>query len=528
MVDENGRDIEVKKVKGDELMSNFEKLCIFLITVICFVPILSAKQQQELQENEKQILKRAQKELRNGDKELSEATLRKFLVTNTTSTQTKLLLSYVLLKQKRHIESFEIALEVAKADSNNARALALIGFSYLNIGDFKQANSFFTKSNSIDKDESLAWEGAGLIDFYENRIDRSLQKLQEAAYLNSNEPDFLYTLAQVSARNENYLEAAGAYRSFLRIAPKNETARLEKIRGLINFLEYLGNQSSLYDVVGAKQTSISIEIVKLRPILKVKIGKNKKEFRFVLDTGSSVTVLSEKTANEIGAKSVARGGQASAIGGNGKFDIVYGFLKSLEIGEAKIKNVPIYIRKFHDDAEQVDGFIGLAIISQFLTTLDYQNKTFTMVKRDDAVARKFTENEVVLPLRLTTSGFLSGEIFLQGFDNPVYFILDTGASISVISSQLAATNELSKFATNDFMRIVGASGVLDDVPSFLLPRISFGKHYRENVSAIALNLDLINENSGFAQAGILGGNFLNNYKLTFDFKDSKIAFSPNN
>jgi tetratricopeptide (TPR) repeat protein len=528
VVNKNRRDIEVDLVKGDDRMSNFERLCIFLIVVFCFTPTLFAYDAETQPETERQVLKRAQKELRSGNKELSEATLRKFLTTNTANIEAKLLLSYVLLKQKRNLESFEIALEVAKTNNKNARALSLIGFSYLNIGDFKNAASFFSKANSIDNKESLSWEGSGLIDFYENRISRSLEKLKEASYLNPNEPDFLYTYAQVSARNEDYLEAAAAYRNFIRIAPKNDIGRLDKIRGLISFLEYLGYQSSLYDVGGAKLTTIPVEIVKLRPILKVKIGKNQKEFRFVLDTGSSVTVLSDKTAKEIGVKPVAKGGQASAIGGTGKFDIVYGFLKSIEIGEAKIKNVPVYIRKFHDDAEQVDGFIGLAIISQFLTTLDYQSKTFTMEKRDDTVARKFAENEVILPLRLTTSGFLSGEIFIQGLEVPVYFIVDTGASISVISSQLAATEELSKFVTNDVMRIVGAGGVLDDVPSFLLPKITFGKHSRDNISAIALNLDLINENSGFAQAGILGGNFLKNYKLTFDFKDSKIAFLPNN
>jgi len=68
--------------------------------------------------------------------------------------------------------------------------------------------------------------------------------------------------------------------------------------------------------------------------------------------------------------------------------------------------------------------------------------------------------------------------------------------------------------------------VTDDVPSFLLPRVSFGKHSRKSITAIALDLDTINEASGFEQAGILGGNFLKNYRLTFDFKNSKVVFEP--
>jgi hypothetical protein len=37
---------------------------------------------------------------------------------------------------------------------------------------------------------------------------------------------------------------------------------------------------------------------------------------------------------------------------------------------------------------------------------------------------------------------------------------------------------------------------------------------------------MINEASGFEQAGILGGNFLKNYRMTFDFKNSKVIFVP--
>jgi hypothetical protein len=58
----------------------------------------------------------------------------------------------------------------------------------------------------------------------------------------------------------------------------------------------------------------------------------------------------------------------------------------------------------------------------------------------------------------------------------------------------------------------------------MLPRITFGRHSRTSIKAVALDLDIINEASGFEQAGILGGNFLKNYRLTFDFKNSKVVF----
>ncbi len=37
----------------------------------------------------------------------------------------------------------------------------------------------------------------------------------------------------------------------------------------------------------------------------------------------------------------------------GSFEIIYGFLESLEIGEVTVENVPVYIRRFFDDKTRV-------------------------------------------------------------------------------------------------------------------------------------------------------------------------------
>ncbi|MEQ1923853.1 MAG: hypothetical protein ABL952_15215, partial [Pyrinomonadaceae bacterium] len=80
------------------------------------------------------------------------------------------------------------------------------------------------------------------------------------------------------------------------------------------------------------------------------------------------------------------------------------------------------------------------------------------------------------------------------------------------------------FLGDEKIRVVGSAGVTNDVQTFNLPRVTFGQHSRTNIMAVALNLDLINEASGFEQSGILGGNFLKNYRMTFDFKNSRVTF----
>lgn len=486
--------------------------------------LLLAGDVQTAQPDEKQTLKQASREIRKGEFGQAEATLRRYLQINPSSTAAKLELSKVLMKQRRFQESRDISYEIAKADSKNARAFALLGYTVLSEGNFSDAARLLLNANMLDNDEPLAWAGAGLLDFYENRIDNGLEKLREAVLLEPDEPDFLFSLAQVASRAENYKESAAAYRKFLAMAPMKDTERRERIKGLIQFLEYLGDVSSLYNTKGSF-AKIPVELVRQRPVLKVKIGNRDRDFNFVLDTGSGITVISQKTAAELNLRPIARGGNARAIGGSGKFEIVYGFMKSIGIGDVRISNVPVYIRKFHDDSQNIDGYIGLAVISRFLATIDYGEKTFALRKREDSELANFMKNEFLLPLRLTSSGFLSGEVMLEGLESPLNFIVDTGASISVISDELAGTSEFKRFITNEKMRVTGAAGILEGVPSLKLPKVSFGSISRESILAIALNLETINETSGFEQAGILGGNFLKDYRLTFDFKNSKIAFA---
>lgn len=471
--------------------------------------------------------KTAQRMIRKGDMAGAEQLLRRIIAQNPSYSEARLRLAHLLLKQKQLLEPYEIAYEIASKEPKNAYAFAVLGSVLLSSGHFADAGRMLVASLRIDRNEPLAWAGVGMLDFYENRIDDSVENLRTAVFLDNDEPDYVFALAQVTARAEKYQEAADAYRRFLEVAPATDLDRRERIKGLINFLRYLGSRRSLYNLQGSPKTSVPIELVRDRPVITLKVNNHAEPFRFVLDTGSGISVISEETAARLKIKPITRGGKARAIGGDGKFEIVYGFLNSVNIGDVEIDHVPVYIRKFHGGNERTDGYIGLSLISKFLTTIDYGNQTFTLERKSN-VPRKITagENDLLLPLRLTSSGFLSGEVQLDGLEDQLNFIVDTGASISVISNEVAGRDAIMRHIREEKLRVVGAAGITENVPMFVLPKVSFGSNTREKVAAIALDLDVINEASGFRQAGILGGNFLKNYRLTFDFQNSKVIFEP--
>lgn len=480
--------------------------------------------QQTVVDDARTLFKRAEKEVRKGRLARAEELFRKAIELEPRFSQAKLSLAYLLAKQRIIREAYDLSFAVAQAEPENPRAFAVLGVTLLTAGSFRDARRCFEKSLSLSRKEDLAWAGLGMLEFYENRIQESLADLEEAVYREPNEPDYVFALGQISARAERYRESAEAYRRFLAISSELDSDRRSRIKGLIEFLTFLGSKTTLYNTDGSDRTTVPFALEGNRPVIKVRINGRPEPLNFVLDTGSGISVISESTAKRLKVRPVTKGGFAKGIGGDGRFEIVYGFVREVGIGEIRIRNVPVYIRRFHTTSESIDGYIGLSLISKFLTTIDYGNQSFTLAKKETDVAS--FDKDLSLPLRLTSSGFLSGEVKLEGIENTFNFIVDTGASVSVISDEIAGLKAVSQFERGEKMRVIGSAGITEDVPSFLLPRITFGRHSRESVAAIALDLDIINEASGFQQAGILGGNFLRNYRLTFDFKNSKVIFVP--
>ncbi len=500
---------------------------VFLfITSLIGAGLFAAESQTNRSDEVRRMIKQARKLTRAGSIPGAEVILRRAVELDSGRSDAKVELAFVLTKQRKLLEAYKVVYAVAEVEPKNARAFAVLGSVLLTAGRFIEARAIFFTALKLKRDEGLAWAGFGMLDFYENRIDESLSNLQEAVYHQPDEPDFWFALAQVSARAEKYREAAEAYNRFLSISSSTDADRRARIKGLIEFLNFIGHKEGLYYSSGAEKTAIGFDLVGNRPIIKLRINGGE-PLRFVLDTGSGITVISDDTAKRLKIKAITHGGFARGIGGDGKFEIVYGFLRNIQIGEVTVRNIPVYIRKFHSDQQDVDGYIGLALISKFLATIDYGSKTFTLFKKDDdhSVDR---DTALSLPLRLTSSGFLSGEVQLEGIPTMLNFIVDTGASVSVISDLVASNSAISPFANQERLRVIGSAGVTDDVPTFMLPMVTFGQHSRKQIVAIALDLDIINEASGFEQAGILGGNFLKNYRLTFDFKNSKVLFTSIN
>ncbi|MGH9899529.1 MAG: aspartyl protease family protein, partial [Pyrinomonadaceae bacterium] len=365
-----------------------------LLSILFAITVLGSDKRKE----------QAVRALRAGDFEQAESLYRELLNKEKNSKDAMLGLSLALLKQRKLQESFDLALYVKKIDPQSARAYALAGTALLAVGDFKAAGLELNQALTLKPEEAMAVAGVAMIDFYENRLESSIRGLRRAIDLDSREPDYIFSLAQAASRTEHYKEAADAYERFLTVAPRTDEDRRTRIRGLIDFLHFLSGQNTrLYVIGGARESVIPINAQSSRPIIKVRVNDSKEEYRFVIDTGSGMTVVSDKTAALLGLRPVARGGMARAVGGGGKFEIVYGFLHGLQIADTRVENVPVYIRRFFNTTESIDGYIGLSVLSKFLVSIDYKSSTISLSRNIDdlpSTPKNFIEqtSSVVEPL----------------------------------------------------------------------------------------------------------------------------------
>ena len=479
---------------------------------------------------------RAERALREGEFGAAEKIYRELIAKDAKDVDAHLGLSYTLYKERNLRDAYDAAARVLAVEPTSARAHALLGSSLLASGDFLLSIEEFRTALSFKQDEALAIAGLSMVNFYDNHPQIALVGMRRALEIEPDEPDFIFNLAQAAARSERYREAADAYERFLRIAPRTDADRRARIRGLVDFLRYLGNQNDLYSPGGAARTSVSFELSNNRPLLDVYINGSKQPLHFIVDTGSGMCVISTTAAAKLGIKPVARGGLARGVGGGGRFEIIYGFAGSIRIGEARISNVPVYLRDFHNAQEPIDGYIGLSILSKYLASIDYGKREMTLIRDDQPRVQAMPSpaeqaagvpaptptplppGVFELPIRATSSGFWSSAVNIEGVTKPLNFIVDTGATISVVATALTEREDLTRFVQPTRLKVYGAAGVTEDVRLLLLPRVLIGTYKHPSLPAAVLDMEPINETSGFEQTGIIGGNVLRFFRVTFDFQ----------
>lgn len=506
-------------------------LVIFLLATLALAPLTFADvKEQKPQDVKEQAHREARRALRKGDFERAATLYDELINRDGQDLQAQIGAAFANMKMQNYALCFDHANAALKLDANNARAHALAGSALLHSGFLHAAVPELREALRLDPKEALAHGNAAELDYFEGRINESRAKALYAHRIDEDEPDYIMTYARASSRAEDYKEAADAYELFLQIAPQSDNERRDRIQGLIRFYRRLAGLQ-VHQIGGPQLSEVPFYLGSdRRPYIRIKV--NGREALFVIDTGSGFTVISKDAAKRLGISEIARGGKSQGIGGDGNFPIVYGLINSLQLSDVKVRIVPCFIRPFHGmdgraAEERADGFIGLSILSRFIAELDYQQGRLKLDRNTDrAVPVSDVPGSTTIPFRMTQNGLISIETEFDG-TNPVNAILDSGASSTAIS--MAAVDRLKmrdRIIQGQSTSVIGAAGIANNVELLFLRNCRVADLRQNNLRALVLDFDAINETSGFEQSGILGGDFLRHFRVTLDFPRTQVHFRP--
>jgi tetratricopeptide (TPR) repeat protein len=115
----------------------------------------------------------------------AESTARQYLKEHATSADGHYLLGYILFRQAKATMSLAEYTEGAKYRKPSALDLQAVGADYVLLGDFSDADKWFTKSVEWDPTSVLGWYYLGRTKYNENRFEEAVEAFQHCLKLDA-------------------------------------------------------------------------------------------------------------------------------------------------------------------------------------------------------------------------------------------------------------------------------------------------------------------------------------------------------
>jgi predicted aspartyl protease len=253
-----------------------------------------------------------------------------------------------------------------------------------------------------------------------------------------------------------------------------------------------------------------------QPLILLPVSVNGQgPFEFILDTGAGTSLLSPELAQRIGAKIIgAKEGQSAG----GKVLVSLAKVDSLAVGETRRDDVDVGIVDLSHIGQaigaKIDGDLGYNFFDRFQITIDYSN---CEIRFDDPKGVEYfsASARAEMPLRLANPAkpLILVDTYLNG-RGPFQFAIDTGTSTTAIAPELAT--QLGVAGSPIGPATTGGSQV--DVTAASLPSFAIGRAQVDNMAVVVADFfTVLSQAVGAKLDGIVGYNFLRNYKVVIDY-----------
>ena len=243
-------------------------------------------------------------------------------------------------------------------------------------------------------------------------------------------------------------------------------------------------------------------------------------FEFILDTGAGTSLLSSDLAKKLNIKIIStKEGQSAG----GKISVSLAKVDSLALGHVKLDDVDVGIVDLSNIAKtigtKIDGDVGYNFLKHFRITIDYHDCEirFDEPKRIERFGR-LAKTEVPMRLASLAKPLLLVDVHANG-RGPFQFAIDTGTSTTAIAPELAQQLDLKGSPVGPLT----TGGAQVNVTAGTLKSFQVGGARIDDLIVVVADFfSMLSQAVGARLDGIVGYNFLRNFRVVIDYPGEKL------
>src|SRR5438132_9458589 len=257
-----------------------------------------------------------------------------------------------------------------------------------------------------------------------------------------------------------------------------------------------------------------------QPLILLPVRVNDRgPFDFILDTGAGTSLLSSDLAKQLEAKVIGSKERQSA---GGKVSVSLAKVDSLTVGETKLHDVDVGIVDLSQIGKtigaKIDGDLGYNFLKHFRVTINYRDCEirFDDPKRVESFGRG-AKTEVPIRLANPAKPLILIDVHANGH-GPFQFAIDTGTSTTAIAPELAQQLGLEGSPVGPLT----TGGAQVNVTAGTLESFQVGRARIDDLVVVVADFfSMLSQAVGARLDGIVGYNFLRNFRVVIDYPGEK-------
>jgi predicted aspartyl protease len=261
------------------------------------------------------------------------------------------------------------------------------------------------------------------------------------------------------------------------------------------------------------------------PLILVPVHVDDKgPYAFILDTGASHCLLSKELAEILGVRPEIEG---QAMGAGGPVKLAFAHVASMAVGATRQCNVQVAItdelkRIGTAIRSRVDGDLGFEFLKDFSLTIDYRAGALGFASRLEADHGGPAAHSIPFKLAAAHKPLILVQVMVND-QGPFQFALDTGASRTMLSSELAGKLAIE---TIEDSPVTGGGGQIK-ILAGKVRSLSVGEAIvRDHAIGVGEFLAMLSQTAGAKLDGIVGYNSLNQFRVTIDYPRRTLSLVP--